>query len=203
MMRMIGSKSGTGVCCSVLQRVAACCSVLQLVALAGGAYDWLQEWHGEILLCVAVCCSMLRLRVMRMIGSKNVAGVCCSVLQCVAPAGEACVWLQEWHGGVLQCVAACFSVLCLLVMRMIGSRNGTGVYCSVLQCVAVFVECVALRLLVMRMIGSKNGTGVYCSMLQRVAVLCSVLHLLVMYMIGSKNGTGVNCSVLQCVAPTS
>ena len=77
--------------------------------------------------------------------------VCCSVLQCGAVCGL--VSAENWAGRyVLQCVAACRSVLQLEGEYPL--KNGqVHVCCSVLQCVAV-----------------------WCSVLQRVAVCCSVLQ---------------------------
>jgi len=107
------------VCCSALQYVGVCCSVLRCV--------WLSVSPGKsycdiMLQCVSVC------------GLESF--MFCVVLQCV------CVWLGISPvlclvcNSVLQCVAACCSVLqwdgmCRTVLQRV------AVCCSLLQSVAV------------------------------------------------------------------
>jgi len=104
----------------------------------------------RMLQCVAVCCSVLQC-----------VAVCCSVLQFIYARwhvrhansleviGQACC-------SVLHCVAVCYSVLQQYVCDVARERfdqSFSHVFCSVLQCIALF-----------------------CSVLQCVAVCCSVLQ---------------------------
>jgi len=73
-----------GVCCSVLQRVAACCSVLQCVAVCC-----------SVLQCVAVCCKEAETSGNANEDEEHVVSIIASLL------------LRS----VNECVAACCSVL--------------------------------------------------------------------------------------------
>jgi len=104
-----------------------------------------------VLLCVAVCCSVLQC-----------VAVCCSVLQCVAVCCSD-VECPALSSSLLQCVAAC----CRQSRHVSNLLQGVSVAvvccCSVLQCAAVccsVLHCVAMR----------------CSALQCVAVCCSALQ---------------------------
>ena len=64
-------------CCSVLQRVAACCSVLQCSAIARHCHIWL--------FCTYVGLFCGNVGLFTIAGDCRMAHrVCCSVLQCVA-----------------------------------------------------------------------------------------------------------------------
>jgi len=126
-------------CCSVLRYVAVCCSVLQCVARS-------------VLRCVAVfamcCCGAC--------GVLHCVAACCSVLQCVAVCCAECVAMCCGVCGVLQCVAwsvlrsvAVFAVCCSelrpnFLTRREDEMRRKVVCCSVLQCVAVCLQCVAV-----------------------------------------------------------
>jgi len=79
--------------------------------------------------CVAVCCRVLQCHLSRpcpsatgMVGLQRVA-VCCGVLWCVAVPLEPPVCSRSRYGCLLQCAAACCSVLLCVAMC-----------CDVLQC---------------------------------------------------------------------
>jgi len=173
------------VCCSVLQCVAVCCSVLQCVAVCCSVLQCVAVWC-SVLQCVAVCCSVLQC-----------VAVCCSVCHLVIGREDE---LLEAEGVkqhkraalsrprhvpivVLQCVAACCSVLQCVV-----------VCCSVLQCVAVC--CSGLRRpLTSTSRTSVDGDGVLtCSVLQ---LCCSVLQLCCSVAVDQSDHPH---RVLQCVA---
>jgi len=59
--------------------------------------------------------------------------VCCSVLQCVSA--------QVTRHSVLQRVAVCCSAYCEHISRMLIFRIVVAVFCIVLQCVAVCMQC--------------------------------------------------------------
>ena len=92
--------------------------------------------------CVAVCCSVLKRRVLEVYAGQS--KMCCSVLQCVA---VCCIVLQSVEAtsfgsvcrpikDVLQCVTVCYSVL-----------QCVAVCCSVLQGVAVCCRVLKRRAL--------------------------------------------------------
>jgi len=103
---------------------------------------------------------------------------------------------------VLQCIAVCW---------LSNGRHGSYDK-GVLQCVAVVLQCIAVRRGALQCVGSLkgdmnletkvccSGVAVCCSVLQCVAVCCSALQC-----VGSLKGdmnleTKVCCSVLQCIA---
>jgi len=127
--------------CSVLQSVAVCCSVLHCVAVCCSVLQCVTVCY-SVLQCVAVYCSVLQC-----------IAVCCSALQseCFQSVFSVLQWVTACHAHylplvisrthdrtlsltlfcsflnlVVQCVAACCSVLQCVVQC-----------CSVLQCVAV------------------------------------------------------------------
>jgi len=116
----------------------------------------------SVLQWVAVCCSGS--------GWKWVVlqcvAVCCSVLQCVAVCCSELHWLWMRKGDI----AVCCSVLQFVAVAL----DERGWYCSVLQCVASVLQCVAvccseLHWLWMR----EGGIGVCGIVLQCVTVCCS------------------------------
>jgi len=67
--------------------------------------------------------------------------VCCTHI-----INDAYDWLEEWHGGILQCVAVSYSVLQRVALSCDAydsriSRVDVVVCCSVLQCVAACCTC--------------------------------------------------------------
>ena len=106
---------------------------------------------------------------------------------------------------VLQCVAVCCSVLqCIAVCWLSNGRHGSYDK-GVLQCVAVVLQCIAVRRGALQCVGSLkgdmnletkvccSGVAVCCSVLQCVAVCCSALQARACCSV-------LQWSVLQCVA---
>jgi len=129
-------------------------------------------------LCVAACCSVL-----------HRVAVCCNLVQCVSSASASAV--DRWFVWckVVERVAACCRVVqgvviwcsvssasasavdrLLVCSRMLECVALGGLYCSVLQCVAVCFMCGALCCSVM------YCGAVCCSVWQCDAVCCSVSH---------------------------
>ena len=127
------------VCFSVSQCVAVCYSVWQFVAVF---YNVLQGHTKQtlFLLCVAVCCSVLRC-----------GAVCCSVVQCVAVCCS-----------VSQCVAVCCSMLqCVTGANQADAlfTSCCAAYCSVMQCGAVWcsaLQCISACCSVLRCAAAAN-----------------------------------------------
>ena len=86
----------------VLQCLAACCGVLQDVVATHYLASCTNTFSGCVVVCSAVCCSVLQC-----------VAVCCSVLQCVA-AHQVMVFRTNIFSrciavrfSMLQCVAVC------------------------------------------------------------------------------------------------
>ena len=145
----------------------------------------------------AACCGEGRRRGTLSLVSQygqDYAGVCCSVLQCVA----VCCSVLQFDAvccSVLQCVVVCCSVLqcvgkehCFLSATMDKTMQVcVALCCSELQCVAerrgrTSCSCQPVWTRLCR------SVAVCCGVLQCVAVCCSVLQCV-----------AVSCSILQCV----
>jgi len=136
------------VCCSVLQCVAVCCCVLLCVAVCCSVFQ-----------CVAVCCCVLQC-----------VAVCCCVLLCVAfeqvPVCESCGSTVA----VCACVCLCVAVHCSRTSARLLFSQQLG--CSVLQCVAVRLQCVAVEQV--PVFESRGNLVAACgSVLHCVAVCCT------------------------------
>ena len=129
----ISKKKYAFVCvCLMYMFVAVCCSVLQCIYIFSRIRVCVSDVHVfcSVLLCVAVCCSVLYICLRIRVCASDVQ-VCCSVLQCVVVCCS-----------VLQCVAVyihlfthlCVYVWCTCLLQCV------AVCCSVLQCVALCIH---------------------------------------------------------------
>jgi len=124
-----------------------------------------------MLVCVAICCSVLQC-----------VAVCCSVLQCVAvccsvlqrkryralPIGS--LFIAGVGGVVCRCLSQCVPVCCSVLQRV-------AACCSVLQRVAVCYRDTAVYLIAKMRSYVAQWRSLYCGcVLQCVAVCCSVLQ---------------------------
>ena len=117
-----------------------------------------------MLLCVAVCCSVLQcaagvhIRVRPVCDGRAMEVRVCGVMQCVA----VCCGVLQYVAmccSVLQCVALCCSVLqCVVGIRIRVRPLGDGRAIEVCECGVM--QCAAVR----------------CSVLQYVAECCSVMQ---------------------------
>jgi len=180
--QLLERKTKAGLCCSVLQCGAWWCIVVQCVAL-----------YCRVLQCVATCPSWLRVvqpvlfHIPKLLERQAKAGLCNSVLQCVAVCCSVCC-------------SVCWNVCCSVLQRVVVFT----VCCSVLLCVAVrcsVLHCVALCCTVLQcsklrdisVVNLKDATGICenqrlslttgtwlstecCNVLQSVAMCCRVLQ---------------------------
>jgi len=100
------------------------------------------------------------------------------------PCVRACVWEGEYTQ-TIRSVAVCCSVLQCVAVWLNGSQVCVAVCCSVLQ--GEYTQSI-------------RSVAVCCSVLQCVAVCCSVLQCVAVCCSVAEWLTSVCCSVLQCVA---
>jgi len=213
-------------CCSVLQCVAVCCSVLQCIAVCCSVSQ-------AVSAVSAVCCSVLQCVVVLCSASQCIPScyrrlqcdaVCCSVLQCVAvyniyselrtnikTQSNACRSVLKHsvlktHCNILQHPASSGNSLLHSRTQTFRAQNGAGVCvcCSVLQCVAAFLQCVAVCC--SEHIPCSKWRQcvcvVYCIVLQCAAVCCSVVQCAAVWCSVLRHleiGDAQRCE-LQCVA---
>ena len=178
----------------VLQRVAVCCTSGELMSSCVFVFSMLQRiaLHRTVLQCVAGQCSVLQC------GADWAKWWVCvyRVLQCVAVCRSRVAgwrnllqgfagWAKWWKGACAYTV--CWSVLqCVAVMLQciaVCCRLGEVVcISSVLQCVAVVLQCVAVCC---------SSATVHCSVLQCIVACCNVVQI--------EQSDAEVCVRIQCV----